>query len=246
MKVLLTNDDGINAPGLLVVAKWAAKRFDQVVLAAPTNQQSGKSHAINIHQPIHIQRVPYPVDDIVAYSVDSTPVDCVRYATIGLRQSFDLIISGINRGYNIGEDILYSGTCGAIFEAALRGICGVALSTHYTTFDTAEAELDNIFDYIFDNQLFALNSIYNVNIPDNTPKGILVTKMGGPYYSDEFIAADEHTFHQEGYMVYEFGSDFTVDTDATMNGYTTITPLSVKRDNPDVAELLWERLKLDK
>lgn len=240
MKVLLTNDDGFDAPGLLVVAKWAVNRFDEVVIAAPDYQQSGKSHAINIHQPIHINRADYPVDGIsAAYRIASTPVDCVRYATIGLQQNYDLVISGINRGYNIGEDILYSGTCGAIFESSLRGICGVALSTHYTTFKHAEQSLDQVFDFLFGNNLFAYNDIYNVNFPDKTPhNGILVTNMGGPYYSDEFIAADENTFHQEGYMVYRYGKDLTLDTDATMNGYVTVTPLSTRRDKPNVVKEL--------
>ena len=240
MKVLLTNDDGFDSVGLLTVAKWAVKRFDEVVIAAPDCQQSGKSHAINIHQPINVKRTDFPVEGISkAYRIASTPVDCVRYATIGLNQHYDLVISGINRGYNIGEDILYSGTCGAIFETSLRGICGVALSTHYTTFQHAEQALDEVFDFIFDNQLFAVNDIYNVNFPDKTPhNGILITNMGGPYYSDEFIAADENTFHQEGYMVYEFGQDLTLDTDATMNGYVTVTPLTIRRDKPEVVEKL--------
>ncbi len=232
MKVLLTNDDGIQSVGLKIVAEWAQKHFDEVVVCAPKTQQSGKSHAINIHQPIEITHIDYCVPNIRAYSVDSTPVDCVRYATLGLKEHYDLIISGINKGYNLGEDILYSGTVGAIFETSLRGMRGIALSTEYTSFQTAEAWLESVYRFFVDNKLFDYNDTYNVNIPLET-KGILTTKMGGAYYTDDFIAADETHFHQEGYMVYRFGSDLTIDTDATMNGYISVTPLSIKRDNPE-------------
>lgn len=231
MKVLLTNDDGIQSVGLKIVAEWAKKHFDEVVVCAPKAQQSGKSHAINIHQPIEITKVDY-LPDVRAYMVDSTPVDCVRYATLGLREHYDLIISGINKGYNLGEDILYSGTVGAIFETSLRGMRGIALSTEYTSFQTAEAWLDKVYEYIIGNNLFDCNDTYNVNIPLEV-KGILTTKMGGAYYTDDFIAADETHFHQEGYMVYKFGSDLTIDTDATMNGYISVTPMSTRRDNAE-------------
>lgn len=230
MRVLLTNDDGIDSIGLHIVAKWAVKHFDEVVVAAPKTQQSGKSHAINIHQPIEIvRRDDFPFG-VVAYSVDSTPVDCVRYATLGLKQSYDLVISGINKGYNLGEDMLYSGTVGAIFETGLRGLKGIALSTEYTSFDAAEQWLDKIYEFFVQRRLLEHNDIYNVNIPLEV-KGILPTKMGGAYYTDDFIAVDEHHFDQQGYMVYTYGNDLSVDTDATMNGYISVTPLSVRRDN---------------
>ena len=153
MKVLLTNDDGIDSTGLHIVAKWAAKHFDEVVIAAPKTQQSGKSHAICIHTPIEITRRDDFAPNARAYCVDSTPVDCVRYATLGLKENYDLVISGINKGYNLGEDMLYSGTVGAIFEASLRGINGIALSTEYTSFDTAEAWLDDIYNFFVSRNL---------------------------------------------------------------------------------------------
>lgn len=238
MKVLLTNDDGIDSTGLHIVAKWAAKHFDEVVIAAPKTQQSGKSHAICIHTPIEITRRDDFAPDVRAYCVDSTPVDCVRYATLGLKENYDLVISGINKGYNIGEDMLYSGTVGAVFEASLRGINGIALSTEYTSFDTAEAWLDDIYNFFVSRNLFAHNDVYNVNIPLEV-RGILPTRMGGAYYTDDFIAVDEHHFDQQGYMVYNYGDDLTIDTDATMNGYISVTPLSTRRDNAEA----WNKIK---
>lgn len=238
MKVLLTNDDGIDCEGLRIVAQWAVTKFDEVVVAAPASQQSGKSHAINIHHPICIKRVDFPVKNVRAYSVDSTPVDCVRYATLGLKEQYDIVFSGINRGYNLGEDMLYSGTVGAIFETSLRNTKGIALSTEYTSFETAKQYLDQVYDYFAQHKLLDYNDIYNVNIPLEV-KGILTTKMGGAYYTDDFIAADETHFSQEGYMVYTVGHDMSIDTDATMNGYISITPLTTRRDNLAA----WEKIK---
>lgn len=118
MKILITNDDGIFSEGLAILTKWATK-LGEVYVVAPSQQQSGKSHAITIHSPFEISKVTLGLGEKEAYAVDSTPVDCVRFATLGLGIQFDLIFSGINKGYNLGEDILYSGTVGALFEASL-------------------------------------------------------------------------------------------------------------------------------
>ena len=102
MRILLTNDDGIDAPGLRALADWASTIGD-VTVSAPKVQQSGKSHAINIYTPFEIKKTDYDgVDE--AYSVDSTPADCVRWGTIGLKRQYDLIMSGVNKGLNMGED----------------------------------------------------------------------------------------------------------------------------------------------
>lgn len=108
MRILITNDDGIGAPGIIALARWAAK-LGKVTVAAPSSEQSGRSHAINLTTPYKIKKVPFP-DGIEAYSVDSTPADCVRFGLLSLEGGFDLVLSGINRGFNLGDDIGYSGT----------------------------------------------------------------------------------------------------------------------------------------
>lgn len=107
MRILITNDDGIGAPGIIALARWAAK-LGKVTVAAPSSEQSGRSHAINLTTPYKIKKVPFP-DGIEAYSVDSTPADCVRFGLLSLEGGFDLVLSGINRGFNLGDDIGYSG-----------------------------------------------------------------------------------------------------------------------------------------
>ena len=145
MRILITNDDGISSPALPRLAEWA-KQYGEVTVIAPKVEQSGKSHAIDFFRPIEIKQVPF-VEGVTAYSVDSTPADCVRYGVLGLKMSFDLILSGPNRGYNLGRDIVYSGTIGAIFEGARLSIPAVALSTTPDSFDPFFARLDELMDF---------------------------------------------------------------------------------------------------
>ncbi len=240
MRILVTNDDGIESVGLKILVEWA-KKLGDVTVAAPAVQQSAKSHAINIHDPIEVRKVAY-MDGVTAYSVNSTPVDCVRFATLGLKTTYDLVLSGINRGFNLGEDILYSGTCGCIFEAKLRSIKAVAFSTDPSTFDHAKAHLDDAWNYIQANNLFDYCDLYNVNIPLE-PKGICLTRQGDAYFTDSFDKLDDTHFQQNGYCIHENKFDLTVDTDATISGYVSITPLSIKRDDRVAFELAKKSLK---
>ncbi len=235
MRILVTNDDGINSPALVPLARWA-KKFGEVTVVAPKIEQSGKSHGIDIINPFEVKKVQL-ADDIEAYSVDSTPADCVRFAVLGLKEEYDFVISGINRGYNIGRDIIYSGTVGAIFEAQNYGIKAMAISTDYTSFDSAIANLDLVGDYIKENELFKYNSLYNVNIPLEI-KGIRITRQGGAYYSDEFIPMENDIWRQVGIFVYKYDGNPELDTDSIMDGYISITPLTLERTNIEIYEKL--------
>lgn len=240
MKILVTNDDGIQSYGLKVLAEFA-KTLGEVTVSAPKNPQSAKSHAITVHTPIEIKKENF-LNGVTAYAVDSTPVDCVRFATIGLNAEYDLIFSGINNGYNVGEDILYSGTAAAIFETSLRQTRGIAFSTERDNFDFAKQYLNEIYRYFTENTLFKYNDIFNVNIP-TIVNGIRITKQGGAYFTDEFIKTDDSHFDQRGYMIYKYGNNLELDTDATMNGYISITPLSTKRDNIAAYEKIKKNLQ---
>ena len=239
MKILVTNDDGIDAEGIKILASWA-KKLGEVTVAAPKLQQSAKSHAINFHDHIEVQQIPY-IDGVSAYVVDSTPVDCVRFATLGLDTHYDIVLSGVNKGFNIGEDILYSGTMGCVFEASLRGYKGIAFSTDPRDFSEATKRLDEIYDFFVKHDLLAHNDIYNVNIPLNS-KGIKWTRQGGAYFTDQFVKIDDTHYHQQGYSIYQINHDYAVDTDAVMNGYIAVTPMSTRRDNAEVFDKLKKKL----
>lgn len=240
MKILLTNDDGIGAEGLRVLCDWA-KRLGDITVIAPAQEQSGKSHGINIHSEIEIKKVEYPgAKD--AYSVASTPADCVRFALLGLGEKYDLVLSGINCGLNIGTDIVYSGTVGAIFEAAAEGVPAIAVSTQPDYLCGVGRHLDDVYDFFVKNKLLSYSSLYNVNIPKDG-KEILFTRQGGRYYNDKFEKTGEETYRQRGYSAHQDKKDFFIDTDAALNGYISVTPITLDRTDYDVLEKLSGRRK---
>ncbi len=235
MRILITNDDSITSPVLLPLARWAQK-LGEVTVFAPKYEQSGKSHGIEIHKAFEVMASD-ALPGIEAYTVDSTPADCVRIAVLGMHKQFDLVISGINKGLNIGLDIAYSGTVGAIFEAACLGIPALALSTSPDGFDYSLSKLDQVWDFFQAHELYKKGSLYNVNIPVGGEK-ILITHQGGPYYSDNFGFADNQATPC-GIDVFAPCSDDTVDTDCVLRcGHISVTPLTLDRTNTQVFEAL--------
>lgn len=238
MKVLITNDDGILAPALPKLISFVQGFAHEVVAVAPKVEQSGKSHAIDFTRPIEIKRVDV-APEARCYSMDSTPADCVRFAVLGLKEHFDLVISGINRGFNLGSDLVYSGTAGAVFEAARLGIAGIAISTGFETFAPALASLPSLLSYFKENDLLAKHPLYNVNIPEAAPRGIRITRQGGIYYTDEFLQTAPEIFEQVGAPAKQTDSDPEADIIALSLGYISVTPLAATRT--DFAAI--ERLK---
>ena len=222
MKILLTNDDGIEAEGLKYLVEWA-KTLGEVTVFAPKLQQSAKSHSIEIHSTYEVTRVNV-FDGVEAYRVDSTPADCVRVAVLGMKKHFDLVISGINRGPNLGADIHYSGTVAACFEAALLGIKSIAFSAAFDTFDCALKNIGRAYAEIVGRRLLEHAEIVNVNFPAEGDE-ILVTRMGPAIYSDSFEFLPDGTVKPCLVCLYEGTRDLTLDTDATMTGHISMTPL---------------------
>ena len=236
MRILVTNDDSISAPVLPKLVAWAQK-MGEVTVVVPKYQQSGKSHGIELHEPYEVVQVE-SINGAESYTVDSTPADCVRFALMGMKKQFDLVISGINNGYNMGKDIMYSGTAAAVFEAAAQGIPAVAFSSNFDGSEAAAEHLDTVWAYMQENRLWELGSLYNVNIP---PMGgeIRITRQGGPYYSDDFKLVGDNRYQACGICIHQNKGDLDIDTDAVVSGYITISPLTVCR--VDLA--LYEKLK---
>ena len=226
MRILLTNDDSISAPVLPKLAQWC-KKLGDVTIVVPKYQQSGKSHGIELHEPYEVVRVE-DMCGLETYTVDSTPADCVRFALMGLNMKFDLVVSGINRGYNMGKDIMYSGTAAAVFEAGAQGIPAVAFSSNFNGTEEAAEYLDQVWEFMKEHRLWEMGSLYNVNIP---PQGgtIRITRQGGPYYSDDFQPVGENRYKAHGICIHENKGDLTLDTDSVVSGYISISPLTVNR-----------------
>lgn len=222
MKILLTNDDGIEAEGLKHLANWA-KTLGEVCIFAPKTQQSAKSHSIQIHEAYEVKKVDL-FDGIEAYSVDSTPADCVRVAVLGMKKQFDLVISGINCGPNLGGDIHYSGTVGACFEAALCGIRAIAFSAAFNSFGNANRNIGRVYEEIERHRVFDFAEIVNVNFPE-TGDEILFTKMGPTIYSDDFKFLPDGKVQPCLVCLYKGTRNLELDTDATMTGHISVTPL---------------------
>ena len=232
MRILITNDDGINAPGIRMLAEWA-KTIGEVTVVAPKVEQSGMSHAIQFVEPIEIKQVPF-MEGVEAWQMDSTPADCVRFGVFGLNREYDLVLSGINRGVNVGVDLVYSGTVAAIFEAARLGHRGIAFSTFPDSQEFASQYFSDVYEFITGNNLFDKNLIFNVNIPDEV-KGMHLTYQGSHYFSDVFTKTEGDMYVQVGSRIEDVcPDDLKRDTVAIHKGYISVTPLLSSRTNMDL------------
>ena len=229
MRILITNDDGIYAPGIRLLADWA-KTLGEVTVVAPKVEQSGMSHAIQFVKPIEIKRVDL-MEGVEAWQMDSTPADCVRFGIVGLEREYDLVLSGINRGVNVGIDLMYSGTVAAIFEAGRLGAKGIAFSTFPHSQEFASRYFSEVYDFINNNGLFDKNPIFNVNIPDEVV-GIHLTYQGSPYFSDVFKKGEGDYYIQAGEKIEDVcPDDIKRDTVSIHKGYISVTPIITTRTN---------------
>ena len=226
MRILITNDDGMHAAQLLPLIRWCQKLGD-VTVFVPRVQQSGKSHGSSVNDPFEVKQVEL-APDVTIWAVNSTPADCVRFAVLGMKMKFDLVISGINKGLNISSDIMYSGTIGAAGEAVYLGIPAVAISTTGQNYPAATEKLDEIFAYFKENDLFSKHTFYNVNIPANA-KGIRITHQGGPFGRDHFEPIGNDMWEPKGNRIWEDSNNDFLDTDAVMHGYISVSPLTIER-----------------
>ena len=234
MRILITNDDGIGAPGIRLLAEWA-KTVGEVTVVAPKVEQSGMSHAIQFVHPIEIKKVPF-MDGVEAWQMDSTPADCVRFGIVGLEREYDLVLSGINKGVNVGVDLVYSGTVAAIFEAARLGHRGIAFSTFPHSQEAASKHFQSVYEFITGKDLFSKNLIFNVNIPDEVVD-MHLTYQGSPYFSDTFVKGEGDMYIQAGCKIEDVcPDDLKRDTVAIHKGYISVTPLLSTRTNMSVVE----------
>lgn len=227
MRILITNDDGIEALGIKLLVEWA-KGLGEVTVVAPKIEQSGKSHGIELIHPIEVldRSDLYGVE---AYSVDSTPADCVRFGILGMKRKYDLVLSGINKGANLGKDIVYSGTVAAIFEAVALEHKALAFSTLPDALEDSAKHLDAAYGYVVDNNLLEYNPIYNINIPSNAI-GTKITRQGASYFADEFVPIGNNLYSQRGYYTPDTDqNNLDLDAVAVNHGYISITPMQNDR-----------------
>ena len=133
MNILICNDDGIFSEGLVTLANILKKQHN-ITVFAPDGNRSGFSRSMSFHKDIVIKQIHNAIDGVECYSVSGTPADCVKFGVIASGKQFDLVVSGVNDGLNLGTDIIYSGTCAGAREGVIEGIPGVAISTDFKSF----------------------------------------------------------------------------------------------------------------
>ena len=241
MRILITNDDGIYAPGMLPLVKWAMTK-GEVTVVAPKVEQSAKSHGIEIHKSFEAKQVDL-LPGVTAWAVDSTPADCVRLAILGFHEKFDLVISGINRGLNIGRDIMYSGTVSAVFEAGNLNTCSMAVSTSPAYYPQATEQMDKIWNFITEQDLFGKNPMWNINIPTGGSDEFRFTRQGSNYYSDRFKAEENDMYLPCGIDVFTPSGSNELDTDAVLvDKVISVMPLTLDRTDLKLFASLRETL----
>jgi 5'-nucleotidase len=247
LRILVTNDDGYRSDGIRVLAE-ALKAVGAVTIVAPVDEKSAIGHALTLRHPLRLESVS---DHI--YCVDGTPTDCVLIAAHGLLdQKIDLVVSGVNRGPNMGDDVFYSGTVAAAIEGAMQGVPGVAVSL------AASGRADFLYACQFTRRLVGMvlerglpaKSVLNVNVPqlrDDEIKGVRLTRLGKRTYQDSLIERTD----PRGRAYYWIGGDAPIwepeegtDFLAVDQGYVSVTPLHLDlTDNSLLSTLAEWRLK---
>jgi len=246
MKVLISNDDGVLDTGLWALAGELAKRM-QVVIVAPDGQRSAVSHAITLHKPLRISRhKEIEKENISVYSTNGTPADSVMLGLLEIAQDADVIVSGINGGPNMGEDVLYSGTVAAAMEGALLGVPSVSVSL--SDYENPNYELASVFAAGLVAQLPGLNLTgrvaLNVNVPPvpvSEYKGFKVCALGTRKYTDilqkRIDPRGKPYYWVTGQLVRD-GSDGNTDNAVTARGLVSITPLLLQITDVEMLEKL--------
>ena len=237
MRILLTNDDGIHAPGLDVLEKIARQFSDDVWIVAPAEEQSGAGHSLTLSRPVRLRQ-----HGERRFAVSGTPTDAVMMA---LRKVLpgkpDLLLSGVNRGANLGDDVTYSGTVSAAIEGALAGIRSIALSQVYekegmgdaVPFAAAEAWGARVIAPLLEAP-FAPRTLVNVNFPPLLARdvhGIRVVRQGFHDYARGSVVegTDPRGYHYYWFGLYgiEHTPGHATDLEAIQDGYVSVTPLQL-------------------
>jgi 5'-nucleotidase len=242
--ILVTNDDGVGSEGIHALAE-AMKAVGDVVVVAPVQEASAIGHALTLRRPLRIETVRDGV-----YAVDGTPTDCVNLAyAIILKRAPDLVVSGINKGWNLGDDISYSGTVSGALEGALLGTPGIAVSLKRTpTYDFAPsaAAAARVARVVLQHGLPPRHFI-NINVPAGTPKGMRLTTQAKRNHITKIDARTDPRGNAY-YWIEEALDEYHPDSgrsdhEAVKEGYISVTPLQPDMTAYEALAPLVEHLK---
>jgi 5'-nucleotidase len=243
--ILLTNDDGVTAPGLLALA-GALRHVGEVAVIAPEHNWSASGHSKTMHKPLRV-RPTLLSDGTEALMASGSPSDCVALALLGvLERTPDLVVSGINQGANVGHDLTYSGTVSAAMEAVIAGIPGIAVSLDSYTdarFDVAAAFAARLARAVLASPR-ERPLLLNVNVPALTEqeiRGVMITRLGQRIYRDALVKRSD----PRGQVYYWIGGEPPegipeqgTDIGALSEGYISITPVALDLTDRDAIDAL--------
>ncbi|MDY2734689.1 5'/3'-nucleotidase SurE [Intestinibacter sp.] len=239
MNIFITNDDGINAEGIKILAQEISKIANTYVVA-PDSPRSASGHAITLHKPILIND-EFIAENVDAYSTSGTPADCVKVGIEAILKDveIDLVLSGINNGPNLGNDVLYSGTVAAAIEGLIERKPSIALSCNSSKVSTEEYEEAAKYTVALiqklEGNLDKLDEIIlNVNFPKGDKKGVKITKLGERVYNN--VMDDRKSLRGQRYVwmggdLADVPQDKDSDIVAVENGYVSITPVHIDMTN---------------
>lgn len=237
MRILLTNDDGYNQEGILLLRE-VLKKYGQVILVAPKVVQSAKSCSITIGEN-RVEKI-----DETTYALEGTPIDCVLFGICNFK--IDLVVSGCNNSPNLGVDTIYSGTCGACTQALIANLPAIAFSCAGIDYFSQITKFGKeALDFIFSNKLLSTNYFLNVNFPhgkyENT-KGVMVTKL---FY--QRVNYETKNYHLNTFISHRTLNmsivDPTFDVGAFNLGFTSITPLGTSNFHKSDYDKLIKEIK---
>jgi 5'-nucleotidase len=234
-RILITNDDGIFAPGIWHL--WnAIKDFAEITVVAPAVEQSASGLSITVRDPLRIERINWSDSSANAWAVGGTPSDCVKLAlNVILQEPPHLILSGVNRGTNAGRNVLYSGTVAGVIEGVFHDIPGIAFSLGETTtpdFGALEKYILQIMNYAIKHPL-PPGTFLNVNFPEkqqNPIEGIRMTSQGKEYWIEDPESRSHpsgHTYYWLGAKLAQFKEEDNSDITWLRKGYVTVAPIHV-------------------
>lgn len=253
MHILLCNDDGINAPGIVALAE-ALTRLGTVTVVAPDSERSAASNSLTLSHPLRVKEIVFPLKTVKAYAVSGTPADCAKMALTSILENRpDVVVSGINRGPNMCVDIFYSGTVAAAFEGAFKGILSVAISLDSYNSD-ADYSVAATWGARCVEELIRTGApaakVYNINVPALPAEkiaGLKITRAGRIDYREIY----DHRVDPNGRSYYWIQGrpeivDNSPDCDvvAVRDGFVSMTPLQPELTDFAVMSELAGRIKL--
>ncbi|MBR5287303.1 MAG: 5'/3'-nucleotidase SurE [Clostridia bacterium] len=241
MRILISNDDGIFAPGIAALIRACADAGHEIYVCAPDGQRSAASHSLTLRHALTVREMEIP-GAVRAWAIGGTPVDCVKLGLLMLCPQAEFVISGVNHGYNAGTDILYSGTVGAAMEGVINGRPAIAVSlaaSREDTYDKAAALAVGMLDRLMQHPLKP-DTLLNLNYPAvDEALGVVAAPMKRIRYDEEYVK----TVGEDGTVCYALGGAIAPEQEETdgdyawlQRGYATATVLSFDLADKEATE----------